>query len=277
MSAVTFQKAVHELVAQVERAEALRAIGEWKRPMWGIEPIDKATGGIQVGLNIIAGDTKIGKTTVAMNTILHNVAGLGYNVLLWTSEMNHVQVAAMAVSNLAQIPRTVWRDLVATEQQKQQALNIAKSVKGEFHIIRASEPKEVIGFINGPRVIDLLVVDYLQFIARSMWQYELRKAIDVVIAALMEITEVWQIPVVLVSATNAEGGTFGSRMVGYDGVATIYLSDARDADIGSRGAWVGEPVEVELKYNRFGPPAKAIVVLDRLMARISDVWEMDDE
>lgn len=275
VTTTTLGEAFDKLTEEVKEVRRLKAAGEWKRAITGVKLLDDAIGGLLPKVTILTGETKVGKTTFAMNCALAN-AKAGITPVIWSSEMEDTELAGLGASIVAQIPRVRWRDYDASDDDITLAkVTLEDTGLANAIILRSRQPRGIVEYMkeNPPQ---LLIVDYLQYLAMII-RGDMKTAIDDITRVLHEVSTDLRIPILLLSAENAEGRVFSSRLAGYTAIATIKLSKPTAKEAASYSAYPGDPVFVSVPSARHGRPVDAVVFIDRTTGRIVEEAKVIDE
>lgn len=187
------------------------ATGKIKAIPYGMRDLDAITGGLwQSEFTIIAAGPATGKTAFALD-ISANAARQGFNVELFSREMNRIQVATRLLCNTRLIkaedmkkPRFLFEhhgsDLVqAAERVSKLPITIDQTTTTIQQLRNKCERKKE------NKMLDLVIVDYLQLLKSSMKHESRRHEVEHISRELKLLSRDLNIPVVALSQLNREG------------------------------------------------------------------------
>lgn len=201
------------------RYDQLEAIASGEEPPpvvpTGFTDLDSLIGGFFPGdLIILAGDTSMGKTSMAL-ACMGNQALAGYNVALSSAEMRGLKVVDRVAAALAGVPQERWRQQNITDAELAdfgRARDRITSAPGRFLIdddssvtvpdIKARLMKRKMELEHEGRTLDVAYVDYVQLLTphtRTRGRYE---AVGDISHALKRMARDLDIPVVALAQIN---------------------------------------------------------------------------
>jgi replicative DNA helicase len=176
----------------------------------GIEKLDALLGGGLRGgqLTVLGARPSTGKTALALDFALHG-AREGYRIGFASLEQDHSQLVARCVSKLARIP---YGQIESGNMGEQDGLFVQRwlDVLPDWPLVIYDRPRAPIGAVLAEARrwwatggLDMLVVDYLQFVAHERHtRHDL--AVGATCAALKELARDLDLPVVLLAQLNRD-------------------------------------------------------------------------
>jgi replicative DNA helicase len=193
------------------------ATGEIKAIPYGMRDLDKIMGGLwQSEFTIIAAGPATGKTAFALD-ISANAAKNGFNVELFSREMNRIQVATRLLSNTRLIKAEDTKKPKSLFENQGQALVQAAEMVSKLPISIDQTTTTIQQLRNKcerkreNEKLDLVVIDYLQLLKSSDRHESRRLEIEHISRELKLMSRDLNIPVVALSQLNREGQKVNAR------------------------------------------------------------------
>jgi replicative DNA helicase len=229
----TIQAVAAELHAEVTSPDGgqKKGIGEVS---WGLVDVDKGCGRLAPGnLIVLAGPPSTGKSAVA-DQVAWGSAVVGNETLVFTYEMTKRE---KAIRIAQQVSRLNYDQLYTAPMDRKQAFD--QAVKGivdcpHLHVYERDVSvnritARVRSFIDKGKKVGLIVVDFLQYLARLEAQIGRERTdekIGRLTAALKALAREAECPVLLLSSLNREGYREGNRA----NVASLKASGEIESD-----------------------------------------------
>lgn len=267
---------------------ASRVEGERVGVPTGMGTFDEKTGGLQPSdLVLLAGRPGLGKTSLALNIIVHAAITEQKTCAIFSMEMSELQVVQRMISLLAEVDGTRMRRgrLGVPELQ---AINAASAQLQTAPIFVEESTRLTVTDIlakgrrlQAERGLDLLVVDYLQLIEGADDDDNRVNEVAKISRSLKAIARELQVPVVALSQLSRQIETRGTEPM---------LSDLResgaleaDADI-VMFLWQKDQndrrdqiVRLKLAKHRNGPTAEIDLHFEPQFTRFRDLGEAQSE
>lgn len=183
---------------------------ESERYQWGVEPIDKVTGGIakKGDYILLAARTNVGKSWVA-HYIAKNMVTAGLRVGLYSGEMSADEVGARFDSLLTHISNFgLQRNYIQPDEEHYKAL---AEVKGELLVAtqkefkRNARPSDIRAWIKAEK-LDIVFIDQLDNMdADGYTRVERRVEREMLSSQLKSVVEQMDISIIAVSQINRAG------------------------------------------------------------------------
>jgi replicative DNA helicase len=241
----------------------------------GLPALDKALGGLQTGLHVLAAAPGAGKTSLALNIARHAAATHKLPVVYLSVDELPARLALklLAASAGLSMSRMTAGDLspalvAEAIESHAPALSTLSFVAADARLTPLDLSEQLTDRLAHTRAdIGLLIVDYLQpFAAALAPQMEFRMAVGAVALALRDVANRARCPVLMISAQNrGEQGTASltslreSSDLEYGADSAMFLLDDDAAMVGS-GKYART---LKISKNRFGQNGLQIpLVLD---------------
>jgi archaellum biogenesis ATPase FlaH len=207
----------------------------------GIAEFDHDSGGLKNGqMTIIAAETGIGKTTLAMNMVnaaLH--AGVG--VAMFSMEMDRDEICDQLVAMNCGVNRNVFNTGNFSEQDVQKITAMTHQLS-EMPLWIFDEPVQTTSQIRSrtfqlseENKIGLVVIDYIQFTSVMDTRDSREQQIAGISRAIRSLAKEAKKPVVALSQLNDEGKLRESRVIAHDAHTVILLEgDMQDGEMKMR-------------------------------------------
>lgn len=214
----SFQKNAEQLLAEVTTPEVERK-GPVGEVSWGLVDLDRQCGKLSPGnLIVIAGMPSTGKSAIA-DQVAWGAAAIGLETLVFTYEMTKREKAIRMAQQVSHLNYDQFYTAPADRRAQFTAAVRAISECQTLHVFERDTSvnrvsARVRAFANRGRKVGLVVVDFLQYLAR-MEPYIGKERTDEKIgrltAALKNIARECACPVMLLSSLNRDGYRDGNR------------------------------------------------------------------
>ena len=188
----------------------------------GLAEFDRDTGGLKDGqMTVIAGDTNVGKSTVALNFV-NTALQQGMGVALFTLEMDREEIADLLVSMNAEVDRNVFNtgNFGSVDLE---AIACASLVMAKFPLFIDDAPTLTAKQIRGRVMqlkheehIRLVMVDYAQLVAPEDAREPREQQVAHIARELRSLAKEVRLPFLVLSQLNDEGKLRESRVLAHE-------------------------------------------------------------
>jgi replicative DNA helicase len=237
----------------------------------GIEKLDDLTTGFQNSdLIVISAKTGLGKTALAMNSVVHAMMYWKKCVAVFSLEMSHQQLITRMISSETGIDsyqlRTGYLPTGSWSSIKEVSERLAAC---KFYVhdksITLSELDSRVRNLHEERPVDLVVVDYLQLVTVDGKRRQENRTQEVteVSRGLKAIASDLNIPVIALSQLNGDGEMRESRAIEHD--ASLVLTIEMDKE--KLKSEENVPAEIHINKNRNGALGRVPVIFKKRITR----------
>lgn len=211
----------------------------------GLLPIDLVTGGIwPFELWVVAADTSCGKSVILLQAALEALTA-GKRVLIVSLEMNAATVVGRMISNLKNVPNSLWRKPKMAKKYDLEQAKTGMSQFGGFSLAIDDQGGRTVddvlalaqAEIDRHGALDLIVVDYLQrIVPRHVHGRSREQEVAEISTALKSIAMRLKVPVLTASQlTKGDKGQVrlrDSAAIGFD--ADVVLRVTEEGIVGDK-------------------------------------------
>jgi KaiC/GvpD/RAD55 family RecA-like ATPase/5S rRNA maturation endonuclease (ribonuclease M5) len=251
----------YPLLATAERASAryvdiYQNRGKLGVP-FGIDKLDEISGGMKPGHTIVlCGRTGGGKSTMALHMIQSSLAR-GYGVLLFSLEMDKDELFDLIMSNKCSVDRNKFNtgffataDFEMMRQGLDQVKHLPLFVEDQA-VTSADQIRSRTLQLLAAKRIDLLVVDYIQFVCPEATKESREQQVAAISHKLRALARETKLPTVILSQLNDEGKLRESRVIAHNANVVLLIEQDKDEFIVSVTKGRGIPEgKFRLEFNR---------------------------
>lgn len=247
----------------------------------GFADLDGMTGGMHGGdMIVLSGYPSTGKTSLAMNIVENVVLVQGLSALVFTYEMSPQSLVTRFICTHARVNlRNVAKGYICETDFPKLISSSGKVSASKLHIVKASgmnigQLRAKARRIASDHGVKLIVIDYLQKIPSDRKTEKRSDAVALVSNGVKDLAMELDVPVLVLSQLNNEGGLFMSSETGMDADAIYKLkADKEKSDWNAEG---GVEIALAVEKQRNGPTGVVPLVFLRQFTRFESAAKVAD-
>ena len=275
------KKLVNSAIASIEAS--FTAQGAITGLATGFPDLDRETDGMQPGdMIVLSGFPSTGKTSLAMTIVEHVAVDLGLPVVVFTHEMTPEALVRRILLSRARVNMRNIREGHMAESDFPKLASAAGKVQASpIHVVKSAgwtlgRIRAVARRIHQQHGVRLLVLDYLQKVRPDGRIDKRSDAVAQVSGGLKELAMELNIPALVLSQLNNEGGLFMSSETGMDADLIWKLRvDKSCAEWSTPGA--GVPVFLDMEKQRNGDTPSIPLTFLRCFTRYESAARISDD
>ncbi len=248
----------------------------------GFVDLDQMTDGMHGGdMIVLAGYPSTGKTSLAMNIAEHVLLVHHLPVAVFTYEMSPESLVTRFICSHARVNLRNVRQGYLSESDFPKLTNTAGKVSAsKMHIVKASglsvgQLRAKARRLHQQHGIKLAVIDYLQKIPADGRVDKRSDAVALVSNGVKDLAMELNIPVLILSQLNADGGLFMSSETGMDADTLMKLRVDKSGEEWANSD--GVPVALDIEKQRNGPTGTVPLTFLRPYTRFESAAKVSDE
>lgn len=270
---------VHDAIGEIETM--FESQGRITGLSTGFADLDMETDGMQNGdMIVLSGFPSTGKTSLAMNIVEHVVLDLKLPVAVFSHEMTPTALVRRILSSRARLNLRDVRQGIMHEADFPRLTSAAGQLtNSNLHVIKSSgyrlgQIRAKARRLHQQHGIKLFVVDYLQKVGADGRIDKRSDAVAQVSGGLKDLAMELNVPGLVLSQLNNEGGLFMSSETGMDADVIWKLRvDKSSPEWNDAG---GVPVELDIEKQRNGATRSIPLTFLRSITRYESAAKVSD-